>query len=82
MAKIYESPDKGASVYEREIGSTQRTLITATRSAIIREEIHYVVDLYENDQLLESRAVIGHSRHYAEDVLHNWISGLITKCEE
>ena len=47
------------------------------RSAIIREEIHYVVDLYENDQLLESRAVVGHSRYYAEDVLHNWISGLI-----
>ena len=52
------------------------------RSAIIREEIHYVVDLYEDDQLLESRAVVGHSRHYAEDVLHNWISGLITKCEK
>lgn len=27
MTKIYESPDKGATIYERESGETHRTLV-------------------------------------------------------
>jgi hypothetical protein len=27
MSKIYESPDKGATIYEREFGESERTLI-------------------------------------------------------
>ena len=31
MTKIFESPDKGESVYERDIGTVERTLIKDTR---------------------------------------------------
>lgn len=37
----------------------------------------YVVDLYENEQLIESRELPGKSIYYAEDVSENWDTGLI-----
>lgn len=37
----------------------------------------YVVDLYENNKLVESRSIPGKSMSYAEDVSHNWDTGLI-----
>lgn len=37
----------------------------------------YVVDLYENDQLLESRELPGKSKYYADDVSENWENGII-----
>jgi len=44
--KIYESPDKGKTVYEREFGSTQRTLIKT--SVQQQWNISYTCDI--NDQ--------------------------------
>ena len=42
------------------------------RKAEIREETHYVVDMYdENNILVESRPIVGHSRRYAEDCAEN-----------
>lgn len=40
-------------------------------------DVTYVVDLYENDVLQESRKLPGKSRHYAEDVSENWDNGII-----
>jgi HD superfamily phosphodiesterase len=37
MTKIYESPDKGRTVYERESGSTQRTIIKSEGIDDLRE---------------------------------------------
>ena len=37
----------------------------------------YAVDLYENDKLVQIREVPGKSRHYAEDLVENWESGMI-----
>lgn len=37
----------------------------------------YVVHLYENDKLIETRQLPGKSLHYAEDLAENWESGLI-----
>lgn len=37
----------------------------------------YVVDLMENGQVVESRALPGKSRAYAVDLVENWESGLI-----
>jgi len=37
----------------------------------------YVVDLYDNDVLVESRALPGKSIYYAEDVSENWDNGII-----
>lgn len=37
----------------------------------------YVIDLFEDDTLMESRQVPGKSIHYAEDVAENWENGII-----
>ena len=48
------------------------------RRAEIREETHYVVDMYdENGKLAESRPIVGHSKRYAEDCAENWETGVI-----
>ena len=48
------------------------------RRAEIREETHYVVDMYdENGKLVESRPIVGHSKRYAEDCAENWQNGII-----
>ena len=48
------------------------------RKAEIREETHYVVDMYdENNILVESRPSVGHSRRYVEDCAENWEIGVI-----
>ena len=48
------------------------------RKAEIREETHYVVDMYdEKDVLVESRPIVGHSKRYAEDCAENWQNGII-----
>jgi hypothetical protein len=60
-----------------------------SRNAVIRKEAYssdgsssgpdttYVIDLYEDDTLLESRQVPGKSIYYAEDVAENWENGII-----
>jgi len=37
----------------------------------------YVVDLFENNKLVESRRLEGKSMAFATDVSNNWDSGLI-----
>lgn len=37
----------------------------------------YVVNLYENDKLVQTRELPGKSMHYAKDVAENWESGVI-----
>ena len=41
MTKIYESPDKGKTVYEREFGKQERTLTRTLTSFMYGEEIGY-----------------------------------------
>jgi len=50
-----------------------------TRTASIVEHVHYVVHLYEDGKLVESRPVCDHSKYYAESLAYNWTSGLISK---
>ena len=40
-------------------------------------DVTYVVDLYEDGVLKESRQLPGKSRYYAEDVSENWDNGII-----
>jgi hypothetical protein len=49
------------------------------RKAMIREQTIYVVDMYEDDVIVESRPMIGHSRRYAEDCAENWETGIIKR---
>ena len=49
------------------------------RTASITEETFYVVHLYEDGKLVESRSVIDRSKYYAESLAYNWTSGLISK---
>ena len=48
------------------------------RSAIIGRDQHgFVVELYEGNELKETRCVYNHSEAYAEDVAENWCQGMI-----
>lgn len=59
-----------------------------SRNAVIRKEPYggngsrgpdttYVIDLFEDGTLMESREVPGKSIYYAEDVAENWENGII-----
>lgn len=37
----------------------------------------YVVELYENGNLVETRELPGKSKYYADDVSENWDTGII-----
>jgi hypothetical protein len=37
----------------------------------------YVVELYENKQLVEERELPGKSKHYADSVSENWGEGIL-----
>ena len=43
----------------------------------IVEETHYIVKMYENGKLIESRSMGEHSKQYAEDCGENWNNGVI-----
>ena len=43
----------------------------------IVEETQYVVKMYEQGKLIESRSMGGHSERYAEDCGQNWNNGVI-----
>lgn len=47
------------------------------RTVKINDIDTFVVDLFENDKLVESRALPGKSVHYANDVSENWDTGII-----
>ena len=57
---------------ELDLGS-----IPTGRTAVIVEETHYVVKMYEGDTLIEERPIVGHSKRYAEDCAENWENGVI-----
>jgi hypothetical protein len=50
-------------------------------SKIRQEDGVFVVDMYLDNQLLESRELPGKSIYYAEDTAENWETGII-KLEE
>jgi hypothetical protein len=37
----------------------------------------YVVEMYENEKLIETRELVGKSLYYAEDCARNWDQGII-----
>jgi hypothetical protein len=37
----------------------------------------YVVEMYEDNKLVESRTISGHTLEYAEDCAENWVTGVI-----
>jgi len=39
----------------------------------------FVVHMYEDDKLVESRSLPSRSIHYAEDVAENWENGIIKR---
>jgi len=58
------------------------------RSSVIRQQPYnngsskgpdtcYVVDMYENEELIETRELVGKSLYYAEDCARNWDEGII-----
>jgi hypothetical protein len=52
------------------------------RKSVIRTVVEehgevFVVDLYENGRLIQTREIAGHNRYYAEDLAENWETGII-----
>ena len=47
------------------------------RKANVRIEQMYVVDLWEDGKLIETRQLPGKSKNYADDVEENWLTGVI-----
>jgi|TARA_B110000503_G_C6888765_1_gene305826 hypothetical protein len=54
-------------------------ILQITRTATIREETTFVVDMYEGKELIESRKLSGYSKAYAESCAENWENGVIEK---
>ena len=46
-------------------------------NAAIAGDSMYIVHLYENNKLIQTRELPGKSLHYAEDVAENWEAGII-----
>lgn len=55
--------------------ATIRKVVTDNKAA--GGDSMFVVDLYENGKLIQSRQLPGHNRFYAEDVVENWETGVI-----
>lgn len=58
-------------------GRRAQVRLVATDNPAAGGDSMYVVDLYENGKLIQSRALPGKSRFYAEDVAENWNTGII-----
>lgn len=58
-------------------GRRAQVRLVATDNAAASGDSMYVVDLYENGKLVQSRPLPGHNRYYAEDVAENWETGII-----
>jgi len=58
-------------------GRKANVRLVATDNVAAGGDSMYVVDLYENGKLVQSRDLPGHNRHYAEDVAENWENGII-----
>jgi len=58
-------------------GRRAQVRLVATDNAAAVSDSMYVVDLYENGKLVQSRDLPGHNRYYAEDVAENWENGII-----
>lgn len=58
-------------------GRRAQVRLVATDNVAAGGDSMYVVDLYENGKLVQSRDLPGHNRYYAEDVAENWENGII-----
>ena len=48
------------------------------RSAVILNTTKgYEVDLFENDNFIETRKIYKHSKYYANDLANNWVAKII-----
>ena len=56
----------------------RRSEIRKEMNTNLREaDVMFVVDLYEDEVLIESRELPNKSIHYAQDVSDNWDNGII-----
>ena len=67
----------GRFMVSRVEGRRAQVRLVATDNAAAGGDSMYVVDLYENNKLIQTRPLPGHNRHYAEDVAENWETGII-----
>ena len=58
-------------------GRRAQIRLVATENPAAGGDSMYVVDLYENGRLIQTRDLPGHNRYYAEDVAENWETGII-----
>ena len=46
-------------------------------ATVLRDGDGYVVQMYEDEVLKESRPINGHTEDYAEEAAENWVIGVI-----
>ena len=48
------------------------------RSSLLKKTIDgFLVEMFENDEFMQSRQIVGKSIHYCRDAAENWIIGVI-----
>lgn len=55
----------------------RNAIIRKNHKTVADDEEMYVVDLYENGKLIQTRELPGKSEWYAEDLAENWNKGYI-----
>lgn len=45
------------------------------KATITRDQYHWVVDLFEDSQKIETRLITDHTLQYAEDLAENFVKG-------
>ena len=70
-------PLDGSKEFREQQLELNLDLKSTGRKAVIVEETHYVVKMYEGNTLTEERPLYGHSKRYAEDCAENWENGII-----
>ena len=66
---IYKGP--GISTYWGDEKYANR------RAEVMKNEQGFYVDMYKEDELIESRPLYEHSERYAEDCAENFVMGII-----
>ena len=77
MSFIYESPDKGKTVYRRKFGEVERELVSPKRTAEVFEQAGaWGVKFYKDGELVLIEHYPFKGKHWAESAAENYIMGV------
>ena len=63
---------------KKKVLGEYHTFIRDNRQAIVLKNANgFYVELYDTDELIETRELYNHSELYAENCAENWVDGII-----